>query len=299
MNQLKIRTMKIKLSFWGYIGLILILFTSCKHIEKVVIEKKVKPISVKRVVRMVSENELKYNTLSVKKVNLTINNDGNINSIKGLYKIKKDSVIQVSAQKLTIPVGKLEIDKDSFRVVNHWDKIVMSESIQKIQDLIGNDIDYQIIQSILSNHIQSIKQDPKENQFKDYVLVIEENMYKISSIRERRFKKYAGNEDRLERFKQRNDEQHLVKQDIFIDPDIFVVRKVVYHDVNSGRVVTIEFSEFKALDLKWFPSKIHVSMSGSKKLDLQVELSKVSIDDENDFSFSIPSKYKHEELKKE
>jgi hypothetical protein len=82
-----------------------------------VLEKKVKPISVRRAVRMVNENELKYNTLSVKKVNLTINNDGNINSIKGLYKIKKDSVIQVSAQKLTIPVGKLELDKDSFRVV--------------------------------------------------------------------------------------------------------------------------------------------------------------------------------------
>lgn len=297
MNQPKIRNMKIKLSFWGYVGLILILFTSCKHIEKVVLEKKIKPISVRRAIRMVNENELKYNTLSVKKVNLTINNDGNINSIKGLYKIKKDSVIQVSAQKLTIPVGKLELDQDSFRVVYHIGKVVMSESIQKIGDLIGNEIDYQIIQSILSNHIQSIKQDQKENQFKDYVLVIEENMYKISSIRERRFKKYAGNEDKLERFKQRNDEQHFVKQDIFIDPDIFVVRKVVYHDVNSERVVTIEFSEFKALGEKWFPGNIHVSMSGSKKMDLQVELSKVSIDDENDFSFSIPSKYKREILK--
>ena len=290
--------MKHNLLYICCLAFALFFMEGCKHIEKVVIEKKVRPMSVRRVVRMVNENEIKYNTLTVKRVSLTINNDGNTNSIRGLYKIKKDSVIQVTAQKLSIPVGKLELDKDSFRVVYHIGKIVMTDAIQNISDLIGNDIDYQNIQAILSNHIQSIKQDQRENQFKDYVLNIEENMYKISSIRERRFKKYVTNEDKLERFTQRNDEQHLVKQDIFIDPDLFVVRKVVYNDINSGRVITIVFSEFKALGIKWFPGNIHVSMTGEKKLDIQVELSKISIDDENDFGFSIPSKYKREMLKK-
>ena len=299
MNLSKIKTMNIKVLFFSYLGIILFLLAGCKHTEKVVIEKKVRPISVKRVVRMVNEKELKYNTLSVKKVNLTINNDGKVNSIRGLYKIRKDSVIQVSAQKLTIPVGKLELDTDSFRVVYHLGKVVMSGLIQKIGDQIGYDLDYQIVQSILSNHMQSIKQDQKENQFKDYVLVIEENMYKISSIRERRFKKFAANEERFERFKQRKDEQHLVKQDIFVDPDIFVVRKEVYKDIDSERIVTIEFSDFKALGDKWFPGNIHVSISGKEKLELNVELSKVSIDDEKDFGFNIPSKYKRTALKKD
>jgi hypothetical protein len=291
--------MKTRIVFFTCLGLILFLLVGCKHTEKVVIEKKVKPISVRRVVRMVNENELKYNTLSVKRVNMTINIDGNVNSIRGLYKIKRDSVIQISAQKLTIPVGKMEVDADSFRVVNHFGKTVILGSFQEINNLIGNEIDYQTVQSILSNHIQSLKQDQKENQFKDYVLAIEENMYKISSIRERRFKKIASSEGKLERFKQRNDDEHLVKQDIFVDPDIFVVRKLIYNDIDAERVVNIEFSEFKALGGNWFPSNIHISVSGGKKLDLQVELSKVSIDDETDFGFSIPSKYKREALKKD
>ncbi len=290
--------MEIKVVFI-YLGIFLFLLASCKHIEKVVIEKKIRPISVRRVVRMVNENELKFNTLSVKKVNLTIHNDGKVNSIRGLYKIKKDSVIQVSAQKLTIPVGKLELDTDSFRAVYHLGKVVMSGLIQKIGDQIGYDLDYQIVQSILSNHMQSIRQDQKENQFKDYVLVIEENMYKISSIRERRFRKFAANEERFERFKQRKDEPHLVKQDIFVDPDIFVVRKEVYHDIDSERIVTIEFSDFKALGKNWFPGNINISVSGKEKLELHVELSKVSIDDEKDFGFNIPSKYKRVTLKKD
>ncbi len=290
---------KFKLITLIYIGLVFFLLWGCKQVEKVVIERKVKPMSVRRVVQTVSENELKYNTLSVRRANVTINIDGNVNSVRGFYNIRRDSVIQISAQTMILPVGKLELDKDSFRVVYHLGKMVVSGAIQNISDLISNDIDYQTIQAVLSNHIQSIKSDQKENQFKDYVLVIEDNMYKLSSIRARRFRKITTNEDKLERFKQRNDEQNLVKQDIFIDPDLFVVRKEIYHDIGSGRIITIEFSEFKALGVKWFPGRIHISMSGKKKMDLQVELSKVTIDDQTEFGFSIPAKYKREGLKKD
>lgn len=290
--------MKIKIEIVGYFLILLFFVSGCKHVEKVVIEKKVKPVSARRVVRMVNENELKYNTLSVRKVNLTINNDGKVTSLRGFYKIKKDSVIQISAQKLTIPVGKLELGTDTFRVVYHLGKQVLAGSLSKIGDLIGYDIDYQAIQSILSNQMQSLKQEQKENQFKEYVSVIEENMYKISSIKDRRFKKFATNDERFERFKQRKDELHLVKQDIYVDPDIFVVRKEIFHDLDTDRIVTIEFSEFKPIGDKWFPGIIHVSVSGKETLDIEVELSKVTVDDETDFSFTVPAKYKQEELKK-
>lgn len=280
------------------LGFLILLFTGCKHVEKVVIERKLKPVSVKRAVRLVSENELRYNTLSVKKVHLTINNDGDSHSITGLYRIKKDSIIQVKAQKLTVPVGNLELDQDSIRVVYHYGKTNYKGTFQNINDLAGTDIDYQDIQAVLSNHLRSIKQDQKDNPFREYVMSIEDNMYKISSIRERKFRKYTKNENRFERFKQRNEEEHLVKHDIFIDPDIFVVRRIVFNDLNTGISVTIVFSDFKELGTKWFPGTIHVSVSGKKKLEVEVELSKVSIDDETDFSFSIPSKYKLEELQK-
>ena len=275
----------------------MVLLAGCKQVQKVVIEKKVKPITVRRVVRLVSDNELKFNTLSIKKVSLTYNNNGEENSFRGMVKIRKDSILQISAQKLAIPLGKMEVGIDSFRVVQHIGKKVMTGLIQEIGDLFGYDIDYQIIESIFSNHLQSIKTDQKENPFRDYVMVIEENMYKISSIRERRFRKFVNNGDKLERFKQRKDEQYLVKQDIFIDPDLFVVRKELFHDIDSGRIITIEYSEFKAIGNNWFPANLHISVSGKEKLDIQAELSRVSINDERDFGFSVPSRYKKVALK--
>jgi len=296
---LKIEKGKKEVLLFYCMAFIFLILAGCKQTEKVVIEKKVKPVSVRRVVNMVNENELKFNTLSVKKVSLTIDNDGKVNSVRGFYRIRKDSIIQVSAQNLIIPIGKLELNPDSFKAVYHIGKLVMIGSIQKIGDIIGYDIDFQTIQSILSNHMQAIKPDLKENQFKDYVLVVEDNMYKISSIRERKFRRFAANGEKLERFKQRKDEQHLVKQDIYVDPDIFVVRKEIYHDIETDRIVTIEFSQFKALGEKWFPGNIHVTLTGKEKVDLQVEISKVSIDDERDFGFTVPIKYKREVLKKD
>ncbi len=290
--------MKIKYVNVNFLLLILFLVVGCKHAEKVIIEKKVKPVSARRVVKMVNENEFIFNTLSVKRLNLTIDNGNKVYSLRGFYKIKSDSVIQISAQRLTIPVGKLELGIDSFRVVNHIGKQIFVGSIQKIGALIGYDIDYQTIQSILSNQMQSLKQDQKENQFKEYVSVVEDNMYKISSIKDRRFKKFADNDERFERFKQRKDEQHLVKQDIYVDPDIFVVRKEVFHDLDSDRIVTIEYSDFMAIGKKWFPGRLHIFLSGKEKFDLVVELSKVTINDESDFSFTVPVRYKKEELKK-
>ncbi len=289
MNQLKNRNMRLKLFNLIHISLILILLAGCKHAEKVVIERKLKPVSVRRLVRMVGENELKFNTLSVKNVSLPYKNESTEKSVKALYKIRRDSVIQVKAQMFKIPVANMELDKDSFRVVKYVGKELMSGSFDDISELTGIDIDYQTIQAILSNHMQSIKQDQRDYPFRDYGLSIAENMYKISSLSERRFRKFTNHENKLERYKQRNDEAHLIKHDIFVDPDIFVVRKVIFNDLSAGIVVTIVFSEFKELHSKWFP--------GKKKMEVKVELSKVTIDEAEDFGFSMPSKYKRMNLK--
>jgi hypothetical protein len=95
-------------------GLILILFffDSCKTKQLAVTPKRVRHLSVGRVIRMVREHTLDYQTLSVKRANVTLDNNGKSISVRGYFKIRKDSVIQISAQKIAIPVGKLEIKTD-------------------------------------------------------------------------------------------------------------------------------------------------------------------------------------------
>ncbi len=277
--------------------LLTFLLIGCKQAEKVVVaEKKIKRLSVGRVIKMVNENELKFKTLSVNRVNLTLDKDGKSSSIRGLYKIRRDSVIQISAQKLTIPVGKLEAAPDSFRMVYFLEKKLFSGGYDYVSELLGTDVDFKTVQAILSNQLYSFRQEENDKDFKDFVCMIEEEMYKISSMRDRKLKKIGKNEDKLERFRNRIDDGHLMKQDIFIDPERFIVRRMVFDDIDFDRKLTIEFSKFEMIQNQWFPGNINLLLSGKDRVELNISLSKVSIDETDSFNFNVPSRYKNEIL---
>ena len=117
-------------------------------------------------------------------------------------------------------------------------------------------------------------------------------MYKISSIRDRKLKRFNKNEEALERYRNRLDIGHLIKQDIYIDPDSFVVKKMVFNDLDTNKGVKLEFSRYEKVMEQWFPGLMEIALTGQKKVELSLELSKISLDDEKNFGFSVSPKYK-------
>lgn len=282
-----------RLIIYGIWAILLTAFiTSCKQKQMVVAPKKIKHLSVGRVIRTVKDNSLKYETLSVKKVSLSININGKSSSLKGSFKIRRDSIIQISAQKLAIPVGKLEVDADSFRIVYYLDQQNIYGSIDYISGLLGLEIDFNVLQSILTDQIFSFRQDSRERKFRDFACGIEDDLYKITSMRDRKLSRITKNEDRFERYRNRLEDGHLIKQDIYIDPDSFVVRKMILDDVDFNRTLKFEFSKFEKVSNQWFPGMIHMNYNGEKNIELTIDLSKTSLNDERNFGFSIAPKYK-------
>ncbi len=243
---------------------------------------------------MVKEKALRFETLSARKVSIELNNNGRNSSVRGSFKIRRDSIIQVTAQKLTIPVGKIELNPDSFRLVYYLDKENIYGSLDYIGDLIGIDIDFNIIQAILTDQIFSIRQEVKEreNVFRDFACQIEDNLYKITTIRDRKMKKLTRNEDRFERYRNRKEGEALIKQDIYVDPDSFVVRKMILDDLESDRHVQFDFSKFEKVNNQWFPGRISMHFRSDKYLVLSMELSKITLNDEKNFEFSVAPRYK-------
>jgi hypothetical protein len=262
----------------------------------VVAPKKIRHLSVGRVTRQVKENALKFETLSVKKVSIELNNNGKKTSVRGSFKIRRDSIIQVSAQKLAIPVGKIELNTDSFRIVYFLDKENIYGSIDYISELIGVDIDFNIVQAILTDQIFSIRQDSRDYKFRDFVCEIENDLYKITTIRDRKLRKLTRNEDRYERYRNRREDGHLIKQDIYVDPDSFVVRKMVLDDMDYKRIVQFDFSKFVKVDNQWFPGMINMHFKSDTNIELSIELSKISLNDGENFGFTIAPKYKKKVL---
>ena len=279
--------------YWFFYGFILLIFFSgCKHIEKIAAPKKIKRYSVGKVIKMVNDNSLRYETLSVKKFSLSLSNDGKVTSVRGSYKIRRDSIIQLYAQKLAFPVGKMEVNADSFKIVYFIDQELFLGKNNYLSKFLGMDLDFGILQALLSNQLFSFRQDPKEKNFREYVAEIEDNMYKISSMRDRKLKRFNKNEDKLERYRNRMDEGHLIKQDIYIDPDSFVVRRMVFNDLDTNRQVKLEFSNYEKVMDQWFPAMMKMQLTGEKIIELTIELSKISLDDEKNFGFSVSPKYK-------
>jgi hypothetical protein len=277
-------------------GLILILFSfdSCKTKQLAVTPKRVRHLSVGRVIRMVREHTLDYQTLSVKRANVTLDNNGKSISVRGYFKIRKDSVIQISAQKIAIPVGKLEIKTDSFHVVNYLGQENISGSFDYISSLLGIDVDYNIIQSILTGQLFAVKAESRENNFRDYVCEVENDLYKITSLRDRKLERITRREDRLERYKNRQEEDHLIKQDIYVDPDSFVVRKMAFNDMDFNRKVEISYAKFEKVSNQWFPSSIEISFtSGNTTMKIDLDLSRISINDDWNFNFALSPRYRN------
>jgi len=276
--------------YWVFI--LAVFFSGCKQTEKITAPKKIKRYSVGKVIKMTNENSLKYETLSVKKVVASLTNEGNTTSVRGSYKIRRDSIIQLYAQKMAIPVGKMEVNVDSFRMVYFLDQELFVGKNNYLSKLLGMEVDFGVLQALLSNKMFSFRQDPRDKDFKEFSCDIEDDMYKISSIRDRKIRKLNKNEDRLERFRNRSDEGHVIKQDIYIDPDYFVVRRMVFEDLENNKGLKLEFSNYEKVMDQWFPGSIKMKVTGDKELELSIELSKISLNDETNFGFSVSPKYK-------
>jgi len=276
--------------YWIFI--LLFFFAGCKQTEKITALKKIKRYSVGKVIKMTNENSLKYETLSVKKVAVSLTNDGNSTSVRGSYKIRRDSIIQLYGQKMAIPLGKMEVNVDSFRLVYFLDKELFVGKNNYLSKLLGMDVDFGVLQALLSNKMLSFRQDSRDKDFREFSCDIEDEMYKISSIRDQRIRKFNKNEEKLERHRNRSDEGHGIKQDIYIDPDSFVVRRMVFKDIENNKGLKLEFSNYEKVMDQWFPGSIKMQVTGEKQLELSIELSKISLNDETNFGFSVSPKYK-------
>jgi len=276
--------------YWVFI--LLFFFVGCKQTEKITAPKKIKRYNIGKVIKMTNENSLKYETLSVKKVAVSFTNKGNTTSVRGSYKIRRDSIIQLYAQKMAIPVGKMEMNVDSFRMVYFPDQELFVGENNYLSKLLGMDVDFGVLQSLLSNKMFSFRQDPRDKDFKDFSCDIEDEMYKISSIRDQRIRRLNINEKKLERNRDRSDEGPNIKQDIYIDPDSFVVRRMVFNDLENNKGLKLEFSNYEKVMGQWFPGLIKMQVTGEKQLELSIELSKISLNDETNFGFSVSPKYK-------
>ena len=230
----------------------------------------------------------------------------NSQSFKANIRIKKDSAIWISiTPALGIEVARVLITKDSIKVIDKINNKYLADKITKIETLINADLDYATIENALvGNAIQVYDDDKFKSSIEaaNYILLTK-NKRKVrravgfkrneaagfisdstfyENIRDKKFKRAS---DKFE------DEEMIIKR-YWLDGAEFKVRKTMLDDLIMQRVITLEYSNFETINNLRFPNNASFSVSTKlKKVDINIEYSKVSINEVSGMPFKIPEKF--------
>jgi len=252
--------------------------SSCKSTKST--EKKASKISaVDSVFQAMRANQFQYNWFQGK-FNAEYNDGDKKQSFSGQFRIKKDSIIWISIYAvMNIEVFRVEITQDSIFMLNRLKKSYYHRNISFLNERLGTDIDFGILQSLL------IGSDFNYYETDKFTLDIGENRYKLSTVGRGKLKKYITTQEDLEM---------LLVQNIWIDKqNLKITKQSVRLVKNPNKKVIAHYGDFKAVDKQQFPFETSFKLIGKKVINLNVNYKSVIINEPLSFPFRIPKKYKH------
>jgi hypothetical protein len=268
-----------------------LIVTSC-HTVRTLPAFEVKPMTALKVMRRVQREAPIYNNYESKKVSFEFDLNGNKNSVSSQLKIKRNKCIILSVRKLSLPLGRGLLAPDSIVFVNYFDKSYLSGDFTEIKKLLGIDLDYSIVQALLTADVTKL---PVNDDFnKDLYAVIDSQMYRIDNPVNSKSERTnaAGNPRRINLFMKKADNSEFSDYSFWIDPQDFVVRKISLKDSKSKENIDIRYNQYQHFGRNFFPQEIVLDfVSSNQKVSFLIKLSKSSINADNDFSFSIPEKF--------
>lgn len=278
------------------ISITLFIFASC-NTSRNLASYEIKPMTASKIIRKVNKETPIYKNYESKRIAINYKDSENKNSLIGQFKIDKNKCIILTLKKMNLPIGRGLITSDSLIFVNYMHKNFIKDDISKIQNVFGFDIDYKLMQALLTADISNLLEN--EEFDKDLTSLIDENMYRIDSQLNNRINKAlsTGNKKRLNRYMNKMDDSEFINYTVWIDPQFFVIRKLSFEDIKYKESLTILYDQYELVGHSLFPQKISVVFVNSKqKMEVDMDLSRPSVNKVKDFLFNVPEKYEKQNL---
>lgn len=286
-----------KLHLFCLLLVVALIVSSCSTTRKLPVFE-VKPMTASKVMRKVEHESPFYNIYESKKVSIDFQINDEKNSLSGQFKLKKNKCIILSIRKLSLSLGKGLFSPDSIVFVNYFDKSFLTGSFADIKKLLGVDLDYDLMQALLTADITKLLEN--EDFDKDLFSVIDSQMYRIDSRIDPKIDRAltSGNEKQLNRYIKRMDDSEFVDFSFWVDPQYFVIRKISLTDIKHKENINIRYNQYELVGRSLFPQEVIFDFySPTQKVSFVIRLSKSSVNTDNDFSFSIPEKFEKVKLK--
>ena len=271
--------------------LLLFIVASCKA-PKELARTEIKPMGTNRLLKKIEENAFDYDYLTIRRINCQFSSSQSKSSFRINLKAKRDEKILVSISKLNIPVGRVLLTPDSVVYVNYIDHNYFMDDYSFISDFLNMDVDFNTVQSIISNDAFSYRDDPRDD-FKTFDSFVEDGQYVLQSEKNRKvYKMENGNPQKIERRLKRLDAEALILQKMFFDPGSYSLTRIDIQDKTNNRNIFMNFSDFTKVGKREYPESIDMAfLSAQEQISMKIRLSGFSTEKVTSFSIKIPEKY--------
>ncbi len=289
---------KIQNNISPVIGLLLITFwlSSCRSTRELP-TSTVKPISAGKLLMNVKQNAFDYEYFTIKRISCQFsNNDKKANFVINLRTLKDEKIL-VSISKLKIPVGRVLLTPDSVKYVNYIDKNYFVDDYSYLSSFLNIDLDFATVQSIISNHAFSYRNDSKDKDFKTFKSFVEDGMYVLQSEKTKKIfkmeeKSKIGKTGKIDRRMKRLDDEALILQTMYFDPTNFALTELIIEDKTNDRKMNMNFNNFVKIQNNDYPGAIDLGFdSEQNEMKLKLKMTGFSTDIINSFNIKIPEKY--------
>ena len=273
--------------------LVLLTLVSCKSVKHVVENHRDLPnITEGKLFKNINSNELEYNTIYAKKVDLTLKDNKTSHDLKAILRIQRDSFIWVSVSgPLGVDVARLLLTPDSVKFVSPREKKYFISDYSYFAERFDVGLTFDCFQRILTNQFFDFESCTTEvDRGRRYKLDKTDSDYVLYTLEE----KALGRKLRkLYKKRKKNKEFSLVLQKIHINPDCFRPNAVSIEDLEENVGMSVQYKKIKDFDGHLFPGKI-VFKAFSDTVNWEVELNfdRLEFDVEVSSNFKISSKYK-------
>jgi hypothetical protein len=249
---------------------------SCKS-KRAIIKAPIKEKGPEYLFSKMNEKEFRFNAIEAK-FNIEYSQGRKNYDFKGQLRLVKDSLIWLNFnQDLGIEIARVMITQDSVKFIDRFRKQYLITDYGFINDFLNTNIDFGILQSIILGNDFEYYEDAK------FKASIDGGQYKLSTSERRKLKKYVRNTD---------DETRIFLQQTWLNPDNFKITQIKLKELTkSSKKLTAEYSDFEPIDIQLFPHTIKYLVEAEDAIDVVVKYNRVTLKDNMQFPFNIPSKY--------
>lgn len=255
---------------------ILFAFSSCQS-QRANNKKPIKLLGPDYVLEQMRQNQSTFNWFSGK---------AKVDFIEGRKKtpftaqirIQRDSTIWISLSSgIGIEGARLLLTPDSVKYINRLNKTYFAGNYAFISSIINTEIDYFMIQALLS---------AKDFSWYDYQGLkakLDNRLYQLESTNKHKLKKQS---------KLTNFENVMYYQSLWINPETFKIERIKISEIGKeNKRILAAYNQYRTINEQLIPYSLDIDFDGNRGMSIEMVYYKISLGEEVGFPFSIPQKY--------